>query len=261
MTTLPTPGPLVPGMSTPGSARSGPDGADGRLSRRGLLLAGATLAAGAVVGGRALLEAPPMAGTLEAVVRAGLPSLPVGFVDRTRSDGVLDLSGRPSVVPAATGRPGGLGSSATAQILGPTPNALDALDAAGADVDGLHLDALFPSAEGTDPVRFSAWTWRAAQPTSDGQRGPASTSPPVRFGVPVGQMSLGFDLTVSGSSTPVGSSVMTAGAEDALVRLRPGTYLLGLQPGLWEATGRLPALHDRAWEDLASVVVVLTPAG
>lgn len=215
------------------------------FSRRQALTAGAVLAAGAAVGGlRLLADDLP---TLAAVARADGPRLSVGFVDRTPVPGASVLDGRPSVVPAASVRPGGLGQSTRAGIDALTPTPLG-------DVpwQGLHLDALFPPVEGEDPLRFHAWSWRAD---------PASAGAPVSFTAPVGAMSLGFGLTVVGADGQEATSVLTAGREDGLPRMRPGTYLLGLDPEVWDAPDRLPATDDPAWRHLTSLVVTLLPGG
>ena len=213
------------------------------LTRRHVLGAGAIVAAAAAVGGlRLLADDVP---TLAAVARADGPRLSVGYVDRDPAGGVVPLDGRPSVVPAATVRPGGLGASARAGVGALTPAALD-----GLPWEAVHLDALFPAPGSDEPRRFQAWSWRAD---------PASVGAPVEFTAPVGTMSLGFGLTIVGADGEEATSVLTAGLEDGLPRLRPGTYLLGLEPSVWDEPDRLPAPQDPAWQRLASLVVTILP--
>jgi hypothetical protein len=220
-----------------------------RVSRRTLLVAGSALALAGTGAGRLLLRgADGSPSGLEALAAADGPRISMGFLDRAGDRGAPDLSGRPDVVPAGGVRPDrSLGRLATARIAGPTPGLLDDLPVAG-----LQLDALFEHPDGGEPLRHHAWSL-----STD----PLSVSPPIRFAAPIGVASLGFALQTS-PATGEGrgaTRVMTAAEDADLPGLRPGTYLLAVGEGVWDSPTRLPAEDDRAWADLASLVISILP--
>lgn len=217
----------------------------GGLSRREVLL-GAAAAAIATTG---VLRVLPRGGVgLEGLL--DLPRLSVGFLDDVPVASPLgSATGRP-VVPAATVGPGPLGATATTSVLGPATEGA-ALVGPGTS---LSLDVLFPVAGLPDPARFHAWS-------ADGSA-VSETSSPVTFATPVGEMSVAFQLVLTdpdGSRTA--TSVMTDRDSQDLPGLRRGTYLLGLQPDVWDTPTTLPAADDPAWRDLASIVVTVDQAG
>ena len=219
------------------------------VSRRTLVVGGSAVVVAASVVGRFVL-AGRGDGSLASLATAPGPKISVGYVDRFPDAGrALSWGERDRIVPATSVRAGELGAATTVRLAGPTPGLVD--DAPFAAVD---LDALYPNARGDQPLRYFAWSYRAD---------PRSVSSPVRFTAPVEAMSLGFALRAvpfTGEAR-IADSVLTGGTERGLPRLRPGTYLLGLGEGIWDEPSRLPAAEDRAWSELASVALTLTPAG
>lgn len=218
------------------------------MSRRSLLIGGSALAVASTAIGRLVLGGSGAGeGTLGTLAGRG-PQISIGFVDVVAEPGAPFLAGRPRVVPAGGVRAGGLGQTAQVRVAGATPR----VGAEGPPVS-IHLDALYPNPDGGDPLRHMAWTMSGG-----------SVSPPTRFSAPVGAMSVGFALgsaaETSTGAVHAGTSVMTAGAEEGLPRLRPGTYLLALGEGTWDTAGRVPAADDPAWDDLGSVALTVTPA-
>ncbi|MCU1390033.1 MAG: hypothetical protein JWL72_3371, partial [Ilumatobacteraceae bacterium] len=62
-------------------------------------------------------------------------------------------------------------------------------------------------------------------------------------------------FSVATDAAPASTVVFTSGSESLLPKLQPGVYLLGMHPDVWRSARGVPALGDRSWRDLVSVVV------
>ena len=217
------------------------------LTRRRLLLGGATVALAAVLGsGRdGLLPPAHRLGPLARLaVRPGT-ALSIGYLGTAGAADPLEPGAR--VVPAGTIRAGGLaGQVVRVRVDGATP---------GLSAAAVALDALFESPDLTDdlPLTYFAWTRSL---------GGVSTSNATAFSVGVeDKPSLGFTLSVTGAAGAeprVARTVFATRQRDGHPVLRSGRYLIGLEPGVWDRPTVLPALDDPRWSRLASLMITVS---
>ena len=209
------------------------------LTRRRLLVAGATTAAGAWAAHRLgwIGGEPPMA----ALARG--PQLSIGYLAGTA--GAAWAAGD-RVVPA-TGLPHGDGAleggTARVRISGTTPGV------EAASMPAVWLDAIVTAVDDSAGtlLPFYAWSMRAG-----------STANPVAFTTAVrSDPGMGFAMGV-GERTA--SAVFTTGRDAGRPRLRAGTYLIGLDPDTWARARTLPELGSGAWSALRSIVMTVAPA-
>lgn len=224
---------------------------DDGLSRRAFLTG-----AGAILGS-ALLLGPnglPRPGALARLAAANGPRLSLGFVEG--SAGVVASEFRSlltavgaRVTPAASLRSGDrrlAGSLAAVHILGLTN---------GASVgEAAQLDVLVapPRGAGSEPLPFYAWTRTA-------RGGGAQTASFVAHVENEPTLGMAFRVGAPGVWRE-SVAVLTGGRERGLPKLRPGLYLLGLDPALWSHARALPGNDDHAWARLSSVAFAVQAA-
>jgi hypothetical protein len=127
-------------------------------------------------------------------------------------------------------------------------------------VEAIDLDVLFPAPDPARPVpaRYQAWSYR---------RRPAyMPSPPVSFRVPLGldgRLDLVMRSVYWDRSIPVQKrfqTSFTADWQEGRPKLQRGVYVLGVRPGIWDASIDLPGAKQRSQKsDLCSVVVSVEP--
>lgn len=245
------------------SAATASEGDRGDLSRRTFL------AGGGVLLGSALLVGPGSAtlpGPLRRFAAGGGRPLALGYV--VDSDGAtieeahaLVRTAGTRVRPAISVGAGGhrfTDRSATVRVDGLTPGLGDG---ARPELQTAYLDALVapPRGAGDEPLPFYAWTLD--------RRGGSASSHSTSFTTPVAsEPTIGFALRL-GTAGADGArqwsdsaAILTAGSHRGLARLRPGTYLLGLDPGAWGVSRRLPGDDEGAWGPLASLAVTIRTA-
>lgn len=212
-------------------------------SRRGFLLAGSVVVAGA-----ALLRGDLLAGNagLTAMAASTGPRLAVGYIEGSAgaaSVAAALAAGFNRVIPAASLPSGGLVDEAVAiTIHGFTPNG-----AAGAP-DTVLVDAHIASQDshGAEPtIPFYAWTHRRASSMTSGRS---------RFVVSPNR-SLRVGLSLAAATAATATTVFTSGRSSVLPKLQRGIYLVGFDPSAWRSGHVLPAVDDPAWESLRSMVV------
>lgn len=228
---------------------------DGTISRRRLLVGAAVLTSALALGRGTFAGMAP--GPLGRLAETDGPRLSVGYLAGLYSPAGLPVGAR--VLPAARLRRSAElppGVPARVRLHGLTPGNGSLED----EVRGIDLDALLPAQDrtATAPLSFYAWTLRTG--------GHGGRSNPVTFAAELDEdPGLGFTLGVHRAvegrpDTQRASVVLGATGRHGATVLRPGTYLLGVEPAGWDTPTALPPPADEAaWRELLSLVVTVQP--
>lgn len=218
-------------------------------SRRQFLLGGAAVVAGAVLLSR---EVAPDASGLELLADSEGPRIPIAYLEG--SDGASSLAdafalGATSAVPAI-GLAGSDVPAAHATVRGFADPSHTALG-----LDAVLLDGLVPSpAQRRETLPFFAFTHRsgaASQATGTGRLHLRRDE----------RLPLGFRMaTTSLGVAATATHVFTRRTSRQLPTLRPGVYLLGLEPGMFASPFTVPPVGAAAWSALPSVVLAVGAA-
>jgi hypothetical protein len=148
-------------------------------------------------------------------------------------------------------------------------------DPVAAGIHAVHLDAVFPAPRGVADVTtlpFHAWSMRAkdhAQSSNSSFGVDVDSKPRLGFSLEVHQATGANGADAAGvadspaTAVDPARAVFTTGHQAGMAKLRPGTYLLGLSPGVWDRPRYLPDPADEAaWAaaKLASLVVTVSRA-
>ena len=127
-------------------------------------------------------------------------------------------------------------------------------------VEAIDLDVLFPAPDPARPVpaRYQAWSFRG--------HSSFMPSPPVSFRVPLGldgRLDLVMRTVVLTGAVPAQHRFQTSFTVDwhqGRPKLQRGIYVLGVRPGIWDASIDLPGAKQRSQKAaLCSVVVSVEP--
>jgi hypothetical protein len=224
-----------------------------RVSRRNFLLAGSAVVASAVLFDSRHAPAPT---GLESLAASGGERISVGYVEGSETFRTLAQAGDAGssrVVPASGVR--AVGGTLVRRPVTLTVLGLTSAPGAHAAFERVFLDTLISSPDARDAgatIPFYAWSLRrGTSPARSGaSRVTVAPESGKRFGVRL-------DVTAAGADRPrrEATTVFTSGTERSLPKLRPGLYLLGLAPAVWDAARTLPDADATEWDDLASMVL------